>query len=104
MFRDPTVFILGAGANAEFGLPLGHELMSAVETNLRVDGRGIAKTESADQFLRLLKNKFGPEAYRDYLDAGKELVQVMGRFPYWMRRCIIFRPMINASSLARPLS
>jgi hypothetical protein len=80
MFRKPTVIILGAGANVEFGLPLGNGLMSAVETNLRVDGRGIAKTESADEFLRLLKNRFGPEEYRDYLNAGKELVQVMGRF------------------------
>jgi hypothetical protein len=80
MFRQPTVFILGAGANVEFGLPLGDGLMSAVETNLRFDG-GTPKTGSADEFLRLLKNRFGREEYRDYLKAGRQLVQVMGMFP-----------------------
>jgi hypothetical protein len=80
MFRKPTVFILGAGANAEFRLPLGKGLISGVETNLRFVGE-TPKTQSAGEFLQLLKNRFGREEYLGYRTAAQKLVQVSSTFP-----------------------
>jgi hypothetical protein len=31
MFNSPTVFIIGAGASKELGMPLGHELLSSIQ-------------------------------------------------------------------------
>lgn len=35
MFRDNTVFIIGAGASHEFGLPVGEALMKTIQINCR---------------------------------------------------------------------
>jgi hypothetical protein len=80
MFQKPTVLVLGAGANYEVGLPLGTELMRAVEATLTFGDHRSLATESADQFFYLLRDKFGKES-NDYLQAAKRLVQVMNLFP-----------------------
>lgn len=33
MFKDNTVFVVGAGASSEFGLPIGWELLQTIKTN-----------------------------------------------------------------------
>ena len=78
MFQQPTVFVLGAGANYELGFPLGSELMSAVGACMRMKG-GRPCTEAADDFMRSIRNRFGDEA-NNYLNAGQNLVHVMPRF------------------------
>ncbi|WP_311272406.1 MULTISPECIES: hypothetical protein [unclassified Rhizobium] len=43
MFKDNTVFVVGAGASREFGLPIGSGLMSQIKQNslFRFDSRGL---------------------------------------------------------------
>ena len=46
MFTRPTVFIVGAGASAEFGMPTGAALMKAVSEaiSFRCDDLGVLPT------------------------------------------------------------
>jgi hypothetical protein len=61
MFARPTVFIVGAGASAEFGLPTGAELMKIVSdaVTFEVDPSGLAKGDR--QLFRLLKEKLASD-------------------------------------------
>ncbi|KAA3511592.1 hypothetical protein [Agrobacterium rosae] len=39
MFKDNTVFVVGAGASAEFGLPVGWDLLQTIKTNCNFEGK-----------------------------------------------------------------
>ena len=60
MFKDNTVFVIGAGASAEFGLPVGSHLTETIKSdcNFRIDefGRFLS---GARAIFQLYENKFG---------------------------------------------
>lgn len=56
MFKDETVFVVGAGASKEYGMPLGGELAEIICSNLRVENsvraRAFYQDRRADSLLR----------------------------------------------------
>jgi hypothetical protein len=79
MFSLPTVFIIGAGANAELGMPTGATLKERIgkALNFGRDSRGLLVGNR--QFYELIGARF-----RDlsdiYYDGGTELSGLIGRF------------------------
>jgi hypothetical protein len=70
MFRKPVVFIVGAGASKEYGLPSGGELASTIATAVNELN---APTRRDTSLFDLLISAYGPDAMAKYLDAGKKL-------------------------------
>lgn len=54
MFRDNTVFIIGAGASHEFGLPVGEALMQQIQINSRFDTSHGQLMEGVDEIYHSL--------------------------------------------------
>ncbi|MEX1059599.1 MAG: hypothetical protein WED13_01105 [Methyloceanibacter sp.] len=79
MFRKPTVLIIGAGANKEFGLPLGTELMTQVGEALRFRFDFDRQISGDRELLDVLKGRFGQEV-NTYTRAANHLVSVLPGF------------------------
>lgn len=72
MFQSNTVFVLGAGASHELGLPLGYELAKIISKKLdiRFEDTGRPKSTGGDYPLyEAVRGKFRSEA-QQYLHAG----------------------------------
>lgn len=61
MFKDETLFILGAGADFPYGYPLGADLIANIITNIRKDHIYIPMSDNSVQ---------------DYLKNGNSLIQI----------------------------
>jgi hypothetical protein len=69
MFRKNTTFVIGAGASAEFGLPVGWQLADKIKRRSECIRRGPGLPVPRDEFLaNLLRYHFGekmmPEVFR----------------------------------------
>jgi hypothetical protein len=74
MFKPNTVFVVGAGASSEFGLPLGAGLTARIVSNLTVEGaRGgwesHYRDRRAEQLLRY-RFKDNAEALNEAFNTG----------------------------------
>lgn len=71
MLPSKTVFVLGAGASKEVGLPLGEELKKIIATmlDLRFDLPAIPIGKGDLRIFKMLIQAF-PQAINDYLGAG----------------------------------
>lgn len=58
MFRDNTVFVIGAGASAEFGLPLGHQLLTLVKANCRFEVSGWTLISGVEEIYKAIVNRY----------------------------------------------
>lgn len=89
MINKPTVFVIGAGASAEFGLPSGVELKDRVAAGVRFRfERGSNMLIAGEEtLLSVLRNKFRSgqhfdhEKVSEYTRAGNELAETMATFP-----------------------
>jgi hypothetical protein len=86
MFKKPTVFIVGAGASAECGLPTGFQLAEQIRVGLgfRFEASQLRKGDEAlfkgdEAILDLLKNRFSNVDL--YVKAGCELSATIATFP-----------------------
>jgi hypothetical protein len=63
MFRDNTVFVIGAGASHEFGLPVGETLMKQIQTNsyFKFDFRSMVK--GVVPIYRCIVNRYSKDDY-----------------------------------------
>jgi hypothetical protein len=74
MFSQPTVFVVGAGASYEFGMPLGLELMRRIGTELDF-------TVGLGSHLRaLIDARFNGD--RRYYEAARNLSRTIGVFSF----------------------
>ena len=72
MFHPNTVFVLGAGASNEVGLPLGSELKRIIAKNLDFEFGSFGKpihNQSTDAIYRCLREKY-QSTIEDYIKAG----------------------------------
>lgn len=51
MFRSKTVFIIGAGASAEYGLPVGDKLKSRIQGDLNIVYEDFGRRHSGDRLI-----------------------------------------------------
>jgi hypothetical protein len=73
MFVRPVVLILGAGANKEFGMPLGLELMASIT-------KAINPKDEPDYHLREYVRRRAKNDNQEYINAGIALTKVMPLF------------------------
>jgi hypothetical protein len=74
MFSQPIVFVIGAGASAEFKMPVGAELKKRIAQTLNFT-KG---PNSGDvRFYNLIITRFGDDGY---VKAAAELSRIIGRF------------------------
>lgn len=79
MFSLPTLFIIGAGANAEFGMPTGTALKEKIgrALNFGRDARGLVVGDRS--LYELIGDRFR-ESPDTYYNGGIELSELVGRF------------------------
>ncbi len=72
MFADNTVFVIGAGASAEFGLPVGAGLMEQIKLNsmFRFD---ISLMEGVPAILNALRERYESREVEERLTAMREI-------------------------------
>lgn len=58
MFRDNTVFIIGAGASHEFGLPVGEALMKTIQINCRFRTDHWTILEGIEPIYKCIVNRY----------------------------------------------
>ena len=75
MFRPNTVFIIGAGASAEAGLPLGSILATKVSNALRFEPEGIrdALGSGNPEIYQTILNYVGPNKAREVFKKCREM-------------------------------
>jgi hypothetical protein len=69
MFSKPTVFIIGAGASAEFGMPVGSKLMQNINALI-----------SGETFFGHITNQLGPIRSNRYREVRGELLRAIAKF------------------------
>jgi hypothetical protein len=74
MFRKNTVFIVGAGASAEYRMPIGAELKQQIAEHLNFE-----EPTRDSEFFEIIINKFGKDAER-YQRAAVDLSRLIGEF------------------------
>jgi len=79
MFSLPTVFIIGAGANSELGMPTGASLKNGIANDLNFarDSNGLNRGDR--DLFELLVNRFRESSER-YTEGGIELSRLMNKF------------------------
>jgi len=80
MFANPTVFVIGAGASVEYGLPLGSTLKERIASAVRYRFKEDGLVQDGDEsLLNAIKQQFNNEkATVDlYIAAGRELAASM---------------------------
>jgi hypothetical protein len=78
MFLKKTVFVIGAGASVEFGMPSGEKLKGEVEELLGIKARN-SNTDKFTYFRGTLINQFGSE-WSELLEVGPELSEALPSF------------------------
>jgi hypothetical protein len=76
MFNKPTVLVIGAGASAEFGMPLGSALVTGVATSVTFEPGG----EPNKVFLAQMHDCLGEERANQLLQLGKHLAAIASQF------------------------
>jgi hypothetical protein len=79
MFNKPTVFIVGAGASAECGLPTGSQLKDRIRVGLGFQFEGGQLRNGDGALLQLLRGRFSQ--VNPYIKAGRELSETITTFP-----------------------
>jgi hypothetical protein len=79
MFNKPTVFIVGAGASAECGLPTGSQLKDRIRGGLGFQFEGGQLRKGDEALLQLLRGRFSQ--VNPYITAGHELSATITTFP-----------------------
>jgi hypothetical protein len=79
MFAKRTVFVIGAGASAEYGLPVGDTLKNGIAKSLRFRFDFGRQKSGSPQLLRILMRRFKDEI-NSYTRAGNELADTIGSF------------------------
>jgi hypothetical protein len=81
MFQSRTVFVVGAGASAEFGLPLGSQLKKAIADSLNIryaDGYSITSgSHRIDGAYRTLASNIGERDINPWIHAGWQVRSAM---------------------------
>jgi hypothetical protein len=73
MFRRPVVFIIGAGASADYGMPLGGTLAAAIAADANFYFERSALTRGDAGLLELLRSKCDRDTADRYFEAGRRL-------------------------------
>ncbi|WP_336814906.1 hypothetical protein [Bosea sp. MMO-172] len=76
MFKSRTVFVVGAGASTEFGLPMGTQLTSKIASGLNILFRdGYTQTNGSKEILQALQNRIdgGGSDLNKLLLAGRKI-------------------------------
>jgi hypothetical protein len=77
MFKRRTVFVIGAGASAEFNMPVGSDLIARVAAAVNVGAHG----QTNDQNLAVrIRGHFGQDHAERLLRSGPELAAVATQF------------------------
>ena len=98
MFKRPVLFVVGAGASYELGLPLGAGLRDTIAAmvDFRFHGRQLQKGDA--DLLAILRSRYDTDKsditrLNKYFRAGSDLFATMSRFPsvdealhYWSER------------------
>jgi len=79
MFSQPVVFVVGAGASAEFGLPVSGQLNACIGSSLNFDRGPDGLLIGERAVFDLLGSRFGPESEK-YHDAATELAKRVMEF------------------------
>jgi hypothetical protein len=79
MFSQPIVFVIGAGASAELGLPTGAAMKAAIAGALNFNKQPNAMLIGDRAFYDMISNRFGGEAAK-YHAAATELAVRIGEF------------------------
>jgi hypothetical protein len=74
MFKKPTIVILGAGASAEFGMPVGPKLLTQIAASLE------RRCTAEPRLLGLIHEKMGRERAERLLDAAPRLLPLIDQF------------------------
>lgn len=62
MFEDKTVFVVGAGASAEFGLPVGWELLKKIQENSHFEfDRGLTPSKGPRRVFEAISEKYASD-------------------------------------------
>src|SRR5215210_4547592 len=72
MFKRPTLFVVGAGASQEFGLPIGTQVADVIAQKLSFrldDFHRLVPGQGDPKLLRLIQNRAGPHELQHYFDA-----------------------------------
>ena len=82
MFTRPIVFVVGAGASKEYGLPTGVELKNEIADDVRFRFEPLEHepTSGSKELFRVLKSEFGDNRTR-YVKAGQRLSGAMSLHP-----------------------
>lgn len=83
MFQSRTVFIVGAGASHEAGLPVGSTLTSNIASLLNFDYQGFKLQRGDEQIHHFLKELTRGEEWREnkFFGSGRELAEAMELAP-----------------------
>jgi hypothetical protein len=76
LFKDKTVFVVGAGASAEYGLPVGTELAEIIADSMWFKGDGFGNLINKDDptIYFALKNHFkGTDKLNKHFDAARKI-------------------------------
>ena len=76
MLRKPTLFILGAGASFDFGLPLGTSLAAEIARKVDIKYEHGVTQKSGDPLIMMALRKvaqYKNENVNDYLSAGQTI-------------------------------
>lgn len=80
MFANPIVFIVGAGASSEYGLPLGAKLKEEIANSARYRMADGAKRFDDVDFWKLIRSRF-PNDVETFEQAGFDLAKIIGKMP-----------------------
>src|SRR5262249_46960910 len=79
MFNKRTVFIVGAGASSECGLPTGHQLKEAIAGGVRFQSDAWELSKGDKALLEILQARFSNA--EPHVKAGPELAKTITTFP-----------------------
>src|SRR6516162_3764670 len=99
MFNKPTVFIVGAGASAECGLPTGSQLKDRIRGGLGFQFEGGQLRKGDEALLQLLRGRFSQ--VNPYIKAGHELSATITTFPSIDEALHWWRPRLEIVELGK---
>lgn len=78
MFKPSTVLVVGAGASAELGLPIGTDLVEHIAGLVSIERNELTNALPQNKpFVRDLMNYAGPEKLPQYLRAAEQMIKGM---------------------------
>jgi hypothetical protein len=86
MFKSKTVFVVGAGASEEAGLPIGKELTGEISSLLHISSRPDGSLERGDQDIREAIRRLGAQQSDKWdtnklIRSGRQVSAAMGLAP-----------------------